>query len=175
MHDAFLDSARHLRQPDSTQTGQSQGVDPSPQQPLQVLDHLHELQADGTLELDDQIDVARLLCGFPREGAEQSDPQDSKPVGKLRVALPEAAEDDLLGEAAGWSRMGSHGGPTAGPQSVHRSVSYGSFHLAAPVAPIGDRRSETTLRSGPPRVMRSRRRTTRARAPAGRGGDRRPG
>jgi hypothetical protein len=76
LNDAFLDMARHLGQPDSTQAGRSQDVNPSPQQRLQVLDHLHELQADGTLELDDQIDVAGLLGGLAREGAEQSDPPD---------------------------------------------------------------------------------------------------
>src|SRR3954452_14445153 len=93
MNDAFLDLARHLWQPDATQAGRSQDVDPSPQQGLQVLDHLHELQADGTLELDHQIDVAGLLGGLSRERAEQADPPDPELGGELRVALPQEAED----------------------------------------------------------------------------------
>src|SRR6185436_690896 len=102
MHDAFLDLARHLRQPDSTQTGRSQDVDPSPQQRLQVIDHLHEPQADGALELDDQVDVAGLLGGLLRERTEQPDSLDPELGVELRVAFPEELEDGLLGQAAGW-------------------------------------------------------------------------
>src|SRR3954466_5918095 len=110
MNDAFLDLARHLGQPDSTQAGRSQDVNSSPQQHLQVLDHLHELQANGTLELDDQIDIAGFLGGLSRKGAEQSDSPDPELGGELGVALPQEAEDGLLSQVARWGWVGSHGG-----------------------------------------------------------------
>src|SRR6185312_1717709 len=109
MNHAFLDLACHLGQTDSAQAGWRQDIDFSPQQRLQVLDQLHELQADRTLELDDQIDVAGLLGGPFREGAEQPDPLDPELGRELGVALPYATEDGLLGEAAGWGGGGSHG------------------------------------------------------------------
>src|ERR1043165_2400756 len=102
MNDAFLDLARNLGQPDSAQAGRSQYVNPSPQQRLQVLDHLHKLQTDGTLELDDQIDITGLLGGISRNGAKQADPPDPELGGELRVALSKEAENGLLGEAVGW-------------------------------------------------------------------------
>jgi len=102
MNNALLDLARHLGQPDSTQAGRSQDVNPSPQQRLQVLDHLHELQTNGTLELDDQIDVTGLLGRLFREGADQSNPLDPELGSELGVAFPQAVEDGLLGQAAGW-------------------------------------------------------------------------
>ncbi|HTQ80568.1 MAG TPA: hypothetical protein VMM92_11265, partial [Thermoanaerobaculia bacterium] len=68
-NNALLDLAGYLGQTDAAQASRSQNVDFPAQQILQVLDQLHKLEADGTLEFDDQVDVARFL-----EGAEQSNP-----------------------------------------------------------------------------------------------------
>ncbi len=129
MHETFFDSLRYLGQPDSTQAGQSQDVNLSPQQGLQILDQLHELEADGMLELNDKVDVAGGLGSVSREGAEQSDPLNPELSGELRVALPEAAEDGLFGEAVGGGGIRSHDGTF---RSVQPDQLLGTCFVTAP-------------------------------------------
>src|SRR5215213_8850900 len=94
----LADPAGHILDAYGLDTRGRQHIDLSSQELLQVIHELDKSKADGSLKLNDNIDVASLTGGPRGKGTEQAEPSHTKLSGQIGVAFPQPLGDCLSRE-----------------------------------------------------------------------------